>query len=256
MNNQTFENLNLFFNYYYKDDKNLKIIDVGSNIRTPAKIKKLEAIFAKHSYIGVDLVEGKNVDIVLDNPYSYPFNDEEIDIVIANNIFEHSEHFWILYLELIRILKPNGILYTNSPSNGDYHRGPFNQDSLIDAWRFYPDSGKALQNWANINNFKNLILLESYTYKRRDSDWNDYIAIFLKDKKYFESFPDRIIENINHFYNGFKYNDNVPLNFQVKTEDHILLEKTLRFITRKYLINFKDGLKSIVKKLLNFLKKD
>ena len=40
MNNQTFENLNLFLNHYYKDIKQLKIIDVGSNIRTPAKIRK------------------------------------------------------------------------------------------------------------------------------------------------------------------------------------------------------------------------
>ena len=252
MNNQTFENLNLFLNHYYKDIKQLKIIDVGSIIRTPAKIRKLESIFANHNYIGVDIVEGKNVDVVLDDPYVYPFKDEEIDVVIANNIFEHSEHFWILYLELIRILKPNGILYTNSPSNGDFHRGPFNQDSLIDAWRFYPDSGKALQNWAKKNNFEELILLESYTYKRRDSSWNDYIAIFLKDKKYLKSFPNRIVDNINHFYNGFKYNDNNPLNFQVKTEDHILLEKTLRFVIRKYLIKFKALMKKIIKKLLNY----
>ena len=53
MNNQTFENLNLFLNHYYKDIKQLKIIDVGSNIRTPAKIRKLESIFANHNYIGV-----------------------------------------------------------------------------------------------------------------------------------------------------------------------------------------------------------
>ena len=58
MNNQTFENLNLFLNHY-KDIKQLKIIDVGSNIRTPAKIRKLESIFANHNYIGVDIVGGK-----------------------------------------------------------------------------------------------------------------------------------------------------------------------------------------------------
>ena len=95
-------------------------------------------------------------------------------------------------------------------------------------------------------------MLESYTYKRRDSSWNDYIAIFLKDKKYLKSFPNRIVDNINHFYNGFKYNDNNPLNFQVKTEDHILLEKTLRFVIRKYLIKFKALMKKIIKKLLNY----
>ena len=31
-------------------------------------------------YIGVDIQEGKNVDVVLENPYKFPFEDNSIDI--------------------------------------------------------------------------------------------------------------------------------------------------------------------------------
>ncbi len=256
MNNQTFENLNLFFQHYIQHKSNLKIIDIGSRIRTPAKIEKLEKIFKKHEYIGVDLVEGQNVDVVLEDPYVYPFSDNELDIVVANNIFEHSEHFWLLFLELIRILKPDGLLYTNSPSNGHYHRGSFDQDLLIDAYRFYPDSGMALQKWANRSNFENLIMLESYTFKRRDSNWNDYIAIFLKDKNYIENYPHRIIDNMSHFYNGFSYNNKEPRNFQIKTEDQILLDKRAKVVFLNFVNKIIKYLKKTIKTFYKLLNND
>ena len=130
----------------------------------------------------MDLVDGDNVDLVLEDPYIYPFESNSIDVIIANSIFEHSEFFWELFIELIRILKPSGLLYINAPSNGDFHRGPFNQDLLVDVYRFYPDSGKALQKWGNKNGYKDLILLESYIFNRRDKNWNDFVAVFIKDK--------------------------------------------------------------------------
>ena len=118
MHDTSFENLDLFIRTYFPDTRDLKVIDVGSRSRTPEKIIKWKDILSKLEYIGVDLVDGDNVDVILKDPYSYPFEDESIDIIIANSIFEHSEFFWDLFLELLRILKPSGILYINAPSNG------------------------------------------------------------------------------------------------------------------------------------------
>ena len=40
-----------------------------------------------------------------------------------------------------------------------------------------------------------------------EGGWNDYNAIILKDKKHKEKFNNRIIDQINDFYNGIKNDD-------------------------------------------------
>jgi hypothetical protein len=43
--------------------------------------------------------------------------------------------FWDTLLELVRILRPGGLLDVNAPSNSEFHRDP------VDCWGFYPDAG-------------------------------------------------------------------------------------------------------------------
>lgn len=103
-------------------------------------------------YIGADFVRGKGVDVVVDDPYSLPFEDASADIVLSSSCFEHSELFWLVFLEILRILKPTGLFYLNAPSNGVFHRYP------VDCWRFYPDSGRALVTWAKRNQINATVL--------------------------------------------------------------------------------------------------
>src|SRR4249920_769017 len=62
-------------------------------------------------YIGVDMVAGKGVDVVLEDPYTLPFETGSADIVLSSSCFEHSEMFWVLFLEALRILRPHGLFY-------------------------------------------------------------------------------------------------------------------------------------------------
>ncbi|WP_321817215.1 MULTISPECIES: hypothetical protein [unclassified Paraburkholderia] len=39
------------------------------------------------SYTGVDFVEGRGVDVVLQDPYVLPFDDASADVVLASSIF-------------------------------------------------------------------------------------------------------------------------------------------------------------------------
>ncbi|MCK5681147.1 methyltransferase type 11, partial [bacterium] len=49
----------------------------------------------KWNYIGVDLQAGKNVDIVLVNPYDWmEFKDNSIHVIISGQALEHVEFFW------------------------------------------------------------------------------------------------------------------------------------------------------------------
>ncbi len=248
MHDTSFENLELVINNYknFINGKDIKVLDIGSRVRTPEKINRWKGIIPEHyKYIGIDIEIGQNVDIVLDNPYKYPFEDNSVDLIIANSIFEHSEFFWELFLELLRILKPSGLLYINAPSNGDFHRGP------VDVYRFYPDSGKALEKWGIKNGYKNTLLLESYIYKRKSKSWNDFVAIFIKDRNYINNFKNRVIDNIDYFYNGLSDTQEGFLNFQELTEDHELLLKKQNF---KRFINKTSSVFFIIKKIIKKLR--
>lgn len=72
-------------------------------------------------------------------------------------------------LEIIRILKPNGLLYLNAPTTGSFHRFP------VDCWRFYPDSGSALVRWAERNDYKPA-LLESFV--QVGGEFQDFVGVF------------------------------------------------------------------------------
>jgi len=165
-------------------------------------------------YIGVDFIEAKGVDIVLTDPYKLPFDDGSLDVVISSSCFEHSEFFWLLFMECMRVLKPKGLFYLNVPSNADFHRFP------VDCWRFYPDSGRALVSWAKRNGM-NPALLESFVSAQKGDVWNDFIGVFLKDEAHVADFPNRIMDSKRDFNNGLRYGSDEIFKYRVATEDQI-----------------------------------
>ena len=149
----------------------------------------------RFGYVGVDFVSGEGVDVVLEDPYSLPFATASIDIVLTSSCLEHSEMFWLVFLEAMRILKPHGLLYLNVPSNGAFHRYP------VDCWRFYPDSGHALVTWGRRNGL-NPALLESYISEQVGDIWNDYVAVFVKDQSEANRYKSRILTGREDLSNG------------------------------------------------------
>ena len=111
--------------------------------------------------------------------------DAHADIVVSSSCFEHAQFFWLTFLEALRILKPDGVLYINVPSNGSYHRHP------TDNWRFYPDAGLALVAWAQRSGY-DTVLLESFIGAQDGEIWNDFVGVFLKDQRFVSKYPDRI----------------------------------------------------------------
>ena len=197
------ENAKRFFETYVsQNNENVSFLEIGSylssfNIRLLAPTES--------NYVGVDLGPGPGVDIVLTDPYKLPFEDNTFDYVISSSCFEHSEFFWVLFLEIMRVLKPTGLFYLNAPSNGDFHRFP------VDCWRFYPDSGEALSNWAKRNNY-NSGVVEQYTSNNETDIWSDYVSIFIKDINTIEKYPNRITTNFNNYTNGSVFPHNSLLN--------------------------------------------
>jgi SAM-dependent methyltransferase len=190
-------NARAFFDCYFPSISSdaVKVVEIGSqNVNGSIR----EVCPESYEYIGLDFQEAPGVDIVLTDPYVLPLGDESVDVVVSSSCFEHSEMFWLVFIEILRVLKPRGLFYLNAPSNGVYHRYP------VDCWRFYPDSGKALVTWARRNGIS-VALLESYTSEQVEDVWNDFVAVFLKDERYAEKFQNRIVKQRDDISNAYVY---------------------------------------------------
>ena len=171
-----------FFETYTKANGDLLIAEIGS-LDVNGSLRSVAPRGSR--YVGVDFVAGAGVDRILDDPYQLPFEDQSVDVMVSSSCFEHSEFFWLLFQEVLRTLKPNGLFYLNAPSNGQFHRYP------VDCWRFYPDAGVALQNWGRRVGYR-CALLESFVGRQRGNGWNDFVAVFVKDVEYVRQHPNRI----------------------------------------------------------------
>lgn len=213
----------LFFDVYSPAFPAATVVDIGSQDVNGSLKTVCPAGFR---YVGVDFVHGNNVDVVLEDPYRLPFADNSIDMVVSSSCFEHSELFWVLFLEIVRVLRPGGLFYLNVPSNGMFHRYP------VDCWRFYPDSGRALVTWARRNGH-DVALLESFVGRQSPvaEGWNDFIAVFLKGSAQAARFPQRISARHRDLFNVSGSDVAELENAEAFSEDQIrifVLESQLR----------------------------
>ena len=209
--------MEFFRTYLRPDHPGYFVIEIGSRVVPTVRGSLRDICPVNAEYIGVDFAAGDNVDVVLTDPYRLPFADDSVDVCMASSVFEHSEMFWVLFLEILRILKPDGLFYLNVPSNGWFHRYP------VDCWRFYPDSGKGLVNWARRSGL-NPTLLESYISLQSGDVWNDFVAVFLKDADCIPSYPRRIVDTFKDFYNGYVHGKEGFINLKEATEDILKLQ--------------------------------
>lgn len=89
-------------------------------------------------YTGLDQAAGPNVDVVTADPYGFPFADDRFDLVMSGSTMEHVEAIWRWVPELVRVLKPGGMLAIVTHWQFPEHRYP------VDCWRIMPDGMKYL----------------------------------------------------------------------------------------------------------------
>ena len=217
MHPSALENCRLFFESYsdyFRANQSTRVLEIGSQDVNGS----LKQLCPQHfQYIGVDFVPGKNVDVVLDDPYKLPFEDNTFDIILSSSCFEHSQMFWLLFLEISRVLSNQGLFYLNAPSNGMFHRYP------VDCWRFYPDSGEALALWAKREGF-NIKLLESFISQQdggssAEYHWSDFVAVFTKYDVNPKSYERGILSRKQTFFNAKRDGTSEFLNKTAMTED-------------------------------------
>ncbi len=129
------------FVYKYVGDREVSVLEVGS-LDVNGSFKDL---FPARQYTGLDIIPGKNVDVVLEDPYKFPFEDNSFDVVISGSTFEHIPYFWLTAQEIQRVLKKGGWFAMTVPSRGWVaHKHP------VDCYRFLQDSLSALAKYAGL----------------------------------------------------------------------------------------------------------
>jgi len=137
-----------------------KALDVGSRDINGT----YRDLFKGWDYTGIDVVPGKNVDMVVGDEWS--FDDESFDAVVSGQALEHIKDDAGVVLEMARVLKSGGHICLIAPSTGAEHMEP--------DYRRYTE-----QSLGQLIEDAGLILIET----RIDADspiWHDVIAIGVK----------------------------------------------------------------------------
>merc|ERR1712224_205878 len=154
----------------------IKVLEIGSRnvnggLRTYAR--------RGWRYVGVDVVEGPGVDIVLEDPYKYPFCDGQFNATVSTSAFEHVEFFWLSFLEMVRVTAPGGFIFLTVPSELAWH----GDDVPPDSWRFLQDAGSSLERWGHRNGFSKLKLVQTFiNNKTAYNQETDCVMIFAREQ--------------------------------------------------------------------------
>lgn len=190
-----------------KFNKPLRILEIGS-YDVNGSIRQ----FFEHSqYIGVDLIEGKGVDIVGDG-HTLDYGDDSFEIVISCESFEHNPYWKETFLNMIRMTQKGGLVVFTCATTGRPEHGT-TRTSCIDSpgtiqmkWDYYKNLEEA-DFYNEIPNF-NQYFSRSLFIKNRQS--NDIYFIGIKNGE--EIFPIDFRE-IKWKYLGFKLNQRISFSY-------------------------------------------
>ena len=178
MHKSSLDNMLAFRNKYLDSRKNepLLILDLGSLDVNGSYRGYFDT--SPWTYLGMDMVPGKNVDIILKNPYKWrEVKSSSVDVLISGQAFEHIEFFWITMLEIARVLRPGGLCCIIAPSGGPEHRYP------VDCWRFYPDGMAAMARFAGLGVIESSTKWESdIQYPDLSNTWCDSVLICRRER--------------------------------------------------------------------------
>ncbi|MFD4697254.1 methyltransferase domain-containing protein [Streptomyces niveus] len=185
MHRSAYEQMELCVKEYMPTTGRHRVVDLGSRI-SPKQSLTHRGLLGERDveYIGVDVLDGPNVDIVMPAPYRIPVRSRTADFVMSGQAFEHIPFFWASMMEIARVLRPGGLAFVTAPSRGHVH-------DAQDCWRYYPDGFRAMAA------FTGLELAEAYTdfppmkgirfdYAAIDGKrayWGDSVGVFRRPRR-------------------------------------------------------------------------
>lgn len=108
------------------------ILEIGSrNVNGTVRDFFLDA----HDYVGIDIVNGFDVDTIMDS-HQMTFSDDDFDIILCLEMLEHDNCPWLTLAEIDRVLCPGGYLILTTRAFDEKGCYPMHDDPHGDYWRF------------------------------------------------------------------------------------------------------------------------
>ncbi len=110
-----FDNVKRFFPNYFHGSKVLEIgsLDINGSVR---------GFFENCDYMGIDIGSGPKVDLICGGE-NFPGKAKEYDVVFSTEVFEHSEDWDLILLNMLRLMKRDGVLLFSCASWGREQHG-------------------------------------------------------------------------------------------------------------------------------------
>lgn len=117
------------------------ILEIGS--KDFGNTPDFRSVFPDREYIGLDMEEGKGVDIVIDLTDQFDLINEKLSgkkfkTIICFSVLEHCKNPFKMGANIEQLLDKDGILFVSVPFSWRIHGYP------SDYWRFTPDGIRAL----------------------------------------------------------------------------------------------------------------
>ena len=103
------------------------VLNIGAGYRT-----NKDRYFSLENVINTEIFAYPTTD-VLCNGDKLPFKDNSFDVVLSLAVLEHVKNPWIHAQEIIRVLKPGGIIYADVPFLQPYHGYPHHYYNMTTA---------------------------------------------------------------------------------------------------------------------------
>lgn len=172
MHQSSYDKVAAFRQRYLADaqDRPLRVFDVGSQDVNGSYRPIFES--PAWRYVGVDMVAGRNVDIVLGDAHRWrELPSGCADVLVSGQTFEHMARPWVTILEVARVLAPGGLCCLVAPSSGPEHRYP------VDCWRIYPDGWLSLAALAELEVIEASTQWQDIGYADGSDAWHDSMLV-------------------------------------------------------------------------------
>ena len=140
-----------FFEQYLSADPEVSVLDVGG-MDVNGSLRSVAG--AGRRFLSVDLVEGPGVDVVLDDPYRFPFPDDSFDAIVSTSCFEHDSFFWLTFIEMCRVTRIGGYVYTLARRQTARIIATLSiagASTPMPAWRWHNGPSAAARRWCSVS---------------------------------------------------------------------------------------------------------
>lgn len=137
-------------NYLEKLKSNLPEYFSGKNVLEVGSLNingTIRDLFSNCNYIGIDVGEGKDVDLVIGG-HEYDAPAHTFDVCASCECFEHNPYWKETFANMIRMCKPNGLIFITCATIGRHEHGTL---------KFSPHASPFTHEW---NYYKNLSELD------------------------------------------------------------------------------------------------